>query len=78
MKAADTHGIPGAPGPQEIVDFKCASVAEVLHSEFGLSLGLPGVNILDPCTGTGNFIVNIRRRKNRECLSRCCYTSAAA
>ena len=40
----------------------CASVAEVLDKEFGLTLGSPGVNILDPCTGTGNFIVNILRR----------------
>jgi len=37
--------------PQEIVDFMCASVAEVLQTEFGLALGSPGVNILDPCTG---------------------------
>jgi hypothetical protein len=28
--------------PQEIVDFMCASVAEVLDKEFGLTLGSPG------------------------------------
>ncbi len=29
---------------------------EVLKSEFGLTLGSPGVNILDPCTGTGKRV----------------------
>jgi predicted helicase len=48
----------------------CASVAEVLHTEFGLSLGSPGVNILDPCTGTGNFIVNLLRRIPKKDLPR--------
>src|SRR4026207_567893 len=48
----------------------CASVAEVLQTEFGLTLGSPGVNILDPCTGTGNFIVNILRRIPRKGLPR--------
>jgi len=60
VKVADTHGI--VYTPQEIVDFMCASVEQVLKTEFGLSLGDPGVNILDPCTGTGNFIVNLIRR----------------
>ncbi|MGH8010776.1 MAG: N-6 DNA methylase, partial [Candidatus Binatia bacterium] len=60
VKVADTHGI--VYTPQAIVDFMCASVAEVLQTEFGKSLGDEGVNILDPCTGTGNFIVNLLRR----------------
>ncbi|MBN1563869.1 MAG: DUF559 domain-containing protein [Anaerolineae bacterium] len=60
VKVADTHGI--VYTPQEIVDFMCAAVEEVLHTEFGLKLGDAGVNILDPCTGTGNFIVNLLRR----------------
>ncbi|MEX2309006.1 MAG: type ISP restriction/modification enzyme [Pirellulales bacterium] len=60
VKVADTHGI--VYTPQEIVDFMCASVAEVLEKEFGKSLGSKDVNILDPCTGTGNFIVNLIRR----------------
>jgi type I restriction-modification system DNA methylase subunit len=37
VKVADTHGI--VYTPQEIVDFMCASVAEVLETEFGKSLG---------------------------------------
>jgi len=60
VKVADTHGI--VYTPQAIVDFMCASVAEVLEKEFGKTLGSKDVNILDPCTGTGNFIVNILRR----------------
>jgi predicted helicase len=60
VKDADTHGI--VYTPQEIVDFMCASVEEVLQREFATSLSQPGVQILDPCTGTGNFIVNLIRR----------------
>jgi predicted helicase len=68
VKTADTHGIVYTPQP--IVDFMCASVAEVLETEFGLSLGSLGVNILDPCTGTGNFIVNLLNRITKKDLSR--------
>ena len=62
IKQADTHGI--VYTPQEIVDFMVASVEEVLQREFSTSLSAPGVRILDPATGTGNFIVNILRRIN--------------
>ncbi len=68
VKVADTHGIVYTPQP--IVDFMWASVAEALETEFGLSLSSPGVNILDPCTGTGNFIVNLMRRVPRRDLPR--------
>jgi len=57
---ADTHGIVYTPQP--IVDFMCASVEEVLKTEFGTSLSAEGVTVLDPCTGTGNFLVNLLRR----------------
>ncbi len=60
QKQADTHGI--VYTPQEIVDFMCASVDAVLQREFGLSLSSKDVSILDPCVGTGNFMVNILRR----------------
>jgi len=60
VKTADTHGIVYTPQP--IVDFMCASVVEVLQTEFGKSLGDDDVVILDPATGTGNFIVNLLRR----------------
>ncbi len=59
IKQADTHGI--VYTPQEIVDFMCASVEEVLRREFGSSIAEQGVQILDPATGTGNFIVNLIR-----------------
>ncbi|MEO7001434.1 MAG: N-6 DNA methylase, partial [Ktedonobacterales bacterium] len=60
VRQADTHGI--VYTPQEIVNFMCASVEEVLTAEFGRALADPGVQILDPATGTGNFIVNLLRR----------------
>lgn len=60
VKLADTHGI--VYTPQAIVDFMCASVEDVLREEFGLALGSPGVTIIDPCTGTGNFVMNLIRR----------------
>ena len=60
VKTADTHGIVYTPQP--IVDFMCASVEWVLREEFGKKLGDDGVHILDPCTGTGNFVVNLMRR----------------
>jgi predicted helicase len=54
---ADTHGI--VYTPREIVDYMCNSVEEALKEEFGLTLASSEVVILDPCTGTGNFIVNL-------------------
>ncbi len=60
VKQADTHGI--VYTPQEIVEFMVASVEEILQREFHTSLSAPGVQVLDPCVGTGNFIVNILRR----------------
>ncbi len=59
-RQADTHGI--VYTPQEIVDFMCASVEEVLQRDFGTSLSAPGVSLLDPATGTGSFVVNLLRR----------------
>ncbi|MEX2286551.1 MAG: type ISP restriction/modification enzyme [Planctomycetaceae bacterium] len=66
VKVADTHGI--VYTPQEIVDFMCASVVEVLAQEFGKKLGDPDVFVLDPCTGTGNFIVNLLGRVKKKDL----------
>ncbi|MDZ4770940.1 MAG: type ISP restriction/modification enzyme, partial [Chloroflexota bacterium] len=64
VKVADTHGIVYTPQP--IVDFMCAAVEEVLQDEFDQRLGDPGVCIIDPCTGTGNFIVNLLGRIARQ------------
>src|SRR5665213_1580913 len=57
---ADTHGI--VYTPREIVDYMCNSVEQALKEEFGYTLASPEVMILDPCTGTGNFIVNLIER----------------
>jgi predicted helicase len=53
-KQADTHGIVYTPQP--IVDFMVRSVDEILKQEFGKTLSDKGVHILDPFTGTGNFM----------------------
>ncbi len=57
---ADTMGIVYTPQP--IVDWMCASVEAVLMNQWGKTLAHPDVQILDPCTGTGNFIVNLMGR----------------
>ena len=59
-KQSDTHGIVYTPQP--IVDFMVRSVEEILRSEFGKSLSDQGVHILDPFTGTGNFITRIMQQ----------------
>ena len=71
VRVADTHGI--VYTPQEVVDFMCAATEELLQREFGLRLGDEGVCVIDPCTGTGNFIVNLLgrvARNNRRELER--------
>ena len=65
-KQADTHGIVYTPQP--IVDFMARSVEEILHAEFGKSLSDSGVHILDPFTGTGNFITRIMQQIKRSAL----------
>ena len=42
--------------PVEVVDFIIHSVEDVIHEEFGSSLGNDGVHILDPFAGTGTFM----------------------
>lgn len=63
VKQADTHGIVYTPQP--IVNFMVESVDEILKREFGRSLSAPNIHILDPFTGTGNFIVRIMRQINK-------------
>ena len=65
-KQADTHGIVYTPQP--IVDFMVRSVEEILQQEFGKSLSDSGVHILDPFTGTGNFITRIMQQVKRSAL----------
>lgn len=45
--------------PVEVVDFIIHSIAHVLQTEFGQTLGSKGVHILDPFTGTGTFITRL-------------------
>ncbi|MCS6872789.1 MAG: N-6 DNA methylase, partial [Anaerolineae bacterium] len=61
-RIADTHGI--VYTPQEIVAFMCQSVIDILRDDFGKTLADPEVVVLDPCTGTGSFIVQLLRRAN--------------
>jgi hypothetical protein len=68
VKVADTHGI--VYTPPAIVAYMCDAVADALREEFGLTLSSPEVNILDPCTGTGNFIVHLLQRMPRRDLPR--------
>ena len=68
VKVADTHGIVYTPQP--IVDFMCASVEEVLKTEFGKELGDRDVYIIDPATGTGSFIVNLLKRMHKRDVQR--------
>lgn len=60
VKVADTHGVVYTPQP--LVDFMVSSVEHVLRAQFSVTLADRNVHILDPFTGTGNFIVNIIRR----------------
>ena len=59
-RLADTHGIVYTPQP--IVDFMSASIVKVLKQHFDKTLGSSNIKVLDPCTGTGNFVVNLLRR----------------
>lgn len=59
VKVADTHGIVYTPQP--IVDFMVRSVDALLQREFGRGLADPGVHVLDPFVGTGNFILRVMR-----------------
>lgn len=59
VKVADTMGI--VYTPPSIVRFMISSIRELLKKEFGKDLGDPGVHVLDPFTGTGNFLVHLIR-----------------
>ncbi|WP_437574630.1 type ISP restriction/modification enzyme [Sorangium sp. So ce887] len=67
-KTADTHGIVYTPQP--IVKFMVKSVDDILKNEFGRSLGDPGVHILDPFVGTGNFLLHVMRHIPKSRLPR--------
>ena len=56
-KAADRLGI--VYTPNEIVRFMIESVDYLVHKHFGKLLADPGVEILDPATGTGAFVTEL-------------------
>jgi predicted helicase len=56
-KAADRLGI--VYTPNEIVRFMIESADYLTHKHFGKLLADPGVEILDPATGTGTFITEL-------------------
>ncbi len=62
LKVADTYGIVYTPQP--IVEFMVHSVEEILQQEFQCSLSSPGVHILDPFVGTGNFLLRVLHEIN--------------
>lgn len=66
-ETADTHGI--VYTPREIVDYMNSAVESALKEEFAFTLDSPEVVILDPCTGTGNFIVNLIERISGKALA---------
>ena len=59
MKVADTMGV--VYTPPLIVRFMIASVDDLLKQKFGKDLGAAGVHVIDPFTGTGNFLVHLMR-----------------
>lgn len=56
-KAADRLGV--VYTPNEIVQFMISSTDYLLNKHFGKFLEDKGVEILDPCTGTGTYICDI-------------------
>ena len=56
-KAADRLGI--VYTPNEIVRFMIESTDYLVHKHFGKLLADPGVEILDPCTGTGTYVTEL-------------------
>lgn len=56
-KAADRLGV--VYTPNEIVKFMIESTDYLLHKHFGKFLEDPGVDILDPATGTGTFVCDL-------------------
>ncbi|MBC7366960.1 MAG: N-6 DNA methylase [Undibacterium sp.] len=68
VKVADTMGV--VYTPPSIVRFMIASVDELLKQEFGKDLGAAGVHVIDPFTGTGNFLVHLMRELPAAALKR--------
>ncbi|GHO94787.1 DNA methyltransferase [Reticulibacter mediterranei] len=50
--------------PREIIEYMVERVDKVLRTELGITSGLadPNVYVLDPCCGTGSYVVAVLRR----------------
>lgn len=50
--------------PAEVIEYMVERVDQALRSELGIAHGLadPGVYVLDPCCGTGSYLVAVLRR----------------
>ena len=50
--------------PREVVRYMVARVDHMLREEFGLADGLaaPNVYVLDPCCGTGSYLIEVLNR----------------
>lgn len=66
IDTADTHGIVYTPAP--IVKWMVRSVEGALAREFGTSLSDQGVHVLDPCVGTGTFMLELINTIQRSAL----------
>lgn len=58
--------------PPEIVRYMVARVDTALREELGIADGLadPSVYVLDPCTGTGSYLVEVLRSMHRTLLAK--------
>lgn len=54
--------------PQEVIAYLCRSTAELIKSTFGRSISQPGVLLLDPCAGIGQFTVFLMPLLDAEAL----------
>lgn len=66
VRLSDTMGV--VYTPQQIVDFMCQSVEWSLKEFFDASFDSEQVVLLDPCTGTGNFVCNLLQRVSPHAL----------
>ncbi len=67
-KGADRLGV--VYTPNEIVKFMLEATDHLLHQHFGKLLADDGVDILDPCTGTGTFVTALIDRLPVDALKR--------
>ena len=64
--------------PPEIVQYMVARVDPVLREELDIADGLadPSVVVLDPCCGTGAYLVEVLSRSPRRCARRAAMRSS--